>query len=254
MVAFDEEKTKLLILFVFSYFLTTTADQTELTTDFPDRGTHTFPSDESTVIWQGPSGSNSTVLDPNFFNNTCSKQYISSCPSKAKCSELGACCIECEFDTSCTYGDDVTVTCKALADIVCDGERNFTREFNCRYCYQTEEWQHTCTTQSNCQAVTTPRPTYRANCSVKDHILCLGRRKFYKNRSCNWTKGYRWSTALILSVTVGGFGADRFYLGLWREGIGKLFSFGGLGVWTIVDVILIAIGYVGPYDGSLYIY
>jgi len=53
---------------------------------------------------------------------------------------------------------------------------------------------------------------------------------------------------------VGGFGIDRFYLGLWREGIGKLFSFGGLGVWTIVDVILIATGYVGPADGSLYIF
>ncbi len=56
------------------------------------------------------------------------------------------------------------------------------------------------------------------------------------------------------SITVGGFGVDRFYLGLWREGIGKLFSFGGLGVWTIVDVILIATGYVGPADGSLYIW
>lgn len=58
----------------------------------------------------------------------------------------------------------------------------------------------------------------------------------------------------FLSVTLGGFGADRFYLGSWREGIGKLFSFGGLGVWTLVDVILIASGYVGPADGSLYIF
>ena len=45
----------------------------------------------------------------------------------------------------------------------------------------------------------------------------------------------------------------RFYLGHWQEGIGKLFSFGGLGVWTLVDVVLIGIRYVGPADGSLYI-
>lgn len=58
----------------------------------------------------------------------------------------------------------------------------------------------------------------------------------------------------LFSITIGGFGADRFYLGLWREGIGKLFSFGGLGVWTLVDVVLVATGYIGPADGSLYIW
>ena len=45
----------------------------------------------------------------------------------------------------------------------------------------------------------------------------------------------------------------RFYLGHWQEGIGKLFSFGGLGVWTVVDVLLIAIRYLGPADGSFYV-
>ena len=48
------------------------------------------------------------------------------------------------------------------------------------------------------------------------HVLCLGQRKFLKNIVCNWTSGYRWSTALILSITLGGFGADRFYLGHWQ--------------------------------------
>lgn len=57
----------------------------------------------------------------------------------------------------------------------------------------------------------------------------------------------------ICSITLGGFGADRFYLGQWREGLGKLFSFGGLGIWTLIDVLLIGAGYVGPADGSLYI-
>ena len=56
------------------------------------------------------------------------------------------------------------------------------------------------------------------------------------------------------SLTLGGFGVDRFYLGYWKEGLAKLFSFGGLGVWTLVDFILILAQYVGPSDGSLYIF
>lgn len=56
-----------------------------------------------------------------------------------------------------------------------------------------------------------------------------------------------------ISITLGGFGIDRFYLGNWQEGVGKLFSFGGLGVWTLIDVILVATGYLKPMDGSIMI-
>lgn len=31
-----------------------------------------------------------------------------------------------------------------------------------------------------------------------------------KQKKCNWTGGYKWSTAMALSITLGGFGADRF--------------------------------------------
>ena len=50
-----------------------------------------------------------------------------------------------------------------------------------------------------------------------------------------------WLIALLLSVLVGTLGIDRFYLGKIGTGVLKLITFGGLGVWTIVDIVLIAI-------------
>lgn len=179
---------------------------------------------------------------------------LANCPTNRPCKDLPAPCLKCEFNSSCVYGAKLNVTCSpASTSLKCTGERQFPREMICRYCYQTDHWEHTCVQKANCNTVAAPKVYYRTNCSVKDDILCLGRRTFKKNLPCNWTGGYRWSTAVILSVTLGGFGADRFYLGHWQEGIGKLFSFGGLGVWTLIDVILISLRYLGPADGSLYI-
>lgn len=55
-----------------------------------------------------------------------------------------------------------------------------------------------------------PNIYFRSNCTINSDILCLGRRKFLKRLRCNWTGGHRWSTALILSITLGGFGIDRY--------------------------------------------
>lgn len=55
-------------------------------------------------------------------------------------------------------------------------------------------------------------------------------------------EGYDWTVALILSILVGEFGVDRFYTGSIMLGILKLVTFGGCGVWWIVDIILIATG------------
>jgi TM2 domain-containing membrane protein YozV len=42
-------------------------------------------------------------------------------------------------------------------------------------------------------------------------------------------------TSLILSILVGVYGVDRFYIGDTGIGIGKLLTCGGLGIWTIID-------------------
>lgn len=49
----------------------------------------------------------------------------------------------------------------------------------------------------------------------------------------------KWSTALILSIFLGGFGIDRFYLGYTLKGILKLVTGGGLGIWWLIDLIRI---------------
>lgn len=47
-------------------------------------------------------------------------------------------------------------------------------------------------------------------------------------------------TAFLLSVFLGMFGADQFYLGyVWPQGILKLFTLGGGGLWWIYDIVRI---------------
>lgn len=58
-----------------------------------------------------------------------------------------------------------------------------------------------------------------------------------------------WLIALILSVMVGTLGIDRFYLGKIGTGLLKLIIFGGLGIWTIIDIVLIAIKRLDDKEG-----
>jgi TM2 domain-containing membrane protein YozV len=55
--------------------------------------------------------------------------------------------------------------------------------------------------------------------------------------------------AFFISFMWGVFGADRMYMGYWGLGILKLITFGGLGIWVVVDLILIMGGYMRDKQG-----
>ncbi len=62
--------------------------------------------------------------------------------------------------------------------------------------------------------------------------------------------GKKWIVAVLLSFFLGGLGVDRFYLGYTVLGIVKLLTLGGLGVWALIDFILILIRALGPKGGD----
>ncbi len=53
-------------------------------------------------------------------------------------------------------------------------------------------------------------------------------------------KDKKWIVALLLSIFLGGLGIDRFYMGYIGTGILKLITLGGLGIWWLIDLIMIA--------------
>ena len=56
---------------------------------------------------------------------------------------------------------------------------------------------------------------------------------------------------VLLSVLVGGLGIDRFYLGKIGTGILKLLTLGGLGIWWLIDLVLIVMGKMTDSEGRV---
>ena len=63
-------------------------------------------------------------------------------------------------------------------------------------------------------------------------------------------KGQRWEYVLAFSFFFGFLGVDRFITGRWVLGLLKLFTIGGIGIWYLVDLILIGTENFKDGDGN----
>ncbi|GEL94912.1 TM2 domain-containing protein [Cellulomonas composti] len=55
--------------------------------------------------------------------------------------------------------------------------------------------------------------------------------------------------AFLLCFFLGTLGAHRFYVGKIGTAIAMIFTLGGLGVWTLIDLIMLAVGSFKDKEG-----
>ena len=65
----------------------------------------------------------------------------------------------------------------------------------------------------------------------------------HMNVVINTGRELNWIVTLVMSIFFGYLGVDRFMMGHIGLGLLKLCTFGGFGVWWLVDMILIATRY-----------
>lgn len=60
-----------------------------------------------------------------------------------------------------------------------------------------------------------------------------------------------WLIVLLFAFFLGWLGVHRFYVGKIGTGVLMIFTFGGLGIWSLIDLIMVAVGQFKKKDGTL---
>ena len=65
------------------------------------------------------------------------------------------------------------------------------------------------------------------------------------------TSKKNWLAALLLCLLLEGLGVHRFYVGKVGTGILMILTLGGLGIWCLIDLIMIAISKFTDSEGKI---
>lgn len=57
--------------------------------------------------------------------------------------------------------------------------------------------------------------------------------------------------ALLLCLFLGGLGVHRFYVGKIGTGVLQLVTLGGLGIWALIDLVMIALSKFTDKEGNV---
>jgi TM2 domain-containing membrane protein YozV len=77
-------------------------------------------------------------------------------------------------------------------------------------------------------------------------------------RSSNMAPGFRSEkavshysrlAALLLCIFLGALGVHRFYVGKVGTGVAMIFTLGGLGIWVLIDLVMIVVGNFTDSEG-----
>lgn len=92
----------------------------------------------------------------------------------------------------------------------------------------------------NCKAETSPNTSICMKCGVG-----------LKNSEALNGEGIDWLTTLLLCLFLGALGVHRFYTKHIGIGIVQLLTFGGCGIWVLIDFIMIVTNKYKDADGNL---